>query len=1540
LKRLAALLVAVFLVAIGALAQDDASQSDNGFLLNQLENRLSAPGRQIRLSGVTGALSSRARIARITISDDRGAWLEIDNVELDWSRLALLRGRVAINRLSAERIAWLRRAETPPVSAADRLPKAEATPFSLPELPVSIQVSELRVGELSFAEEVLGRAARLSVTGALNLTRGTLQSNLEVRRLDEPGGELTLTAGFSNATRQLDVDLDLREPAGGLVASLLRIEGEPAIELSLAGSGPLDQVDLNFTLDANGDRLAAGVVALRSGAEGLGFDVDFNGTLSPLVPAPYRDFFAGESNVEVRGVSKATGGVRVEDLRVAGAVLDLRGNLETGTAGLTDLTLTGTLGDPAGPAITLPVPGARTRLNSAALHVNFGNAARWNGLVVLDRLEAADLAMEDVTLRLGGLAQNLEDPARRNVTVNVEGLATGLYSSRPEVAQALGNRIDLFADVALPPDAPIAIRQLQLSGNGLAVFSTGQIDNLVYTGRNAIRVADLAIFAGIANRPLTGAIDLRANGSVAPLSGGFDLTFQGGTTDLVIGNPRVDPLLAGATTISGRAVRDESGIRTENLRIENPQLSFASNGQISSTRSDIGFEARLADLGLIDPRLGGALTATGRASGTGRPIDVSLQARIPSGRIEDRTLANARLGFDGQLSGSDVSGTVSGAGQLDGLVLSLGGDIAVEGESRRISGLDVRVGPNRLSGDLAQTGNAPATGRLTLAAPDISPLAAFALVQATGAVNADIRLDAAPVGQSVALDLEARDVVVGETRLGSLTADLDVTDALGRPLAHGTVKGRDLALAGVEIASLAAEATTIDQTRMRFTAESRLAIGTLADLSGELGRLEDGFSLELATLRLRHTDATATLTAPATITVRDGSVALTPLALDFGTGSLTAQGSVNERFDIDVAIRQLPLALANTIQPALGLAGTIDGTARVTGPRATPNVRFDVAANQVASAMTRGAGLPPLSLTARGTTSGSQLNLDASVAGGGGLAATARGAVPLGAGTLNVAVDLQSFPVALVDRLAGNRGLRGTVSGRGQVTGTLADPRVTFDLRGQGLTTTMLAQNAIPPINVTAAGNYHRQALTLTAAQATGAGGIDFTASGRVPFTGAGLDLRAQGTLPLAVINPLLEQRSAQASGLVRLNLTARGALTQPQLSGTLSLAGGTFVDPTFNLRLEDLTAEAAFEGNTIRFDTIRARVPAGGTIVGEGRITIDPAAGLPADFSMRLNDVRYTDGAFVTTRFSGNLAISGPLTGGALLSGRIDLGRTEVSIAEGLGGGARAVLEQVRHIAPSPPVALTIERATAGMQRTAATPSGESGIRLDVQINAPNQIFVRGRGLDVEVGGQVRVQGTTNNLQPIGQFELRRGRLVILAQRIEFDSGSVQLIGNLDPQLHFVASTRSQDATAIVTVTGRASAPEFVFSSEPPLPQDEVLARILFNRSTENLSAFQLAQLAGAAAELAGTGGPGLLSQLRSATGLDDLDIITQDDGRTALRAGKYLSENLYVDVETDTEGASRAAVNLEINDRVTARGSVGSDGNSTIGIFYERDY
>ena len=418
----------------------------------------------------------------------------------------------------------------------------------------------------------------------------------------------------------------------------------------------------------------------------------------------------------------------------------------------------------------------------------------------------------------------------------------------------------------------------------------------------------------------------------------------------------------------------------------------------------------------------------------------------------------------------------------------------------------------------------------------------------------------------------------------------------------------------------------------------------------------------------------------------------------------------------------------------------------------------------------------------------------------------------------------------------------------------------------------------MPPLAATAAGSYRGRALDLTAARVTGAGGLDLQGSGRIPFAGPGLDASVSGSLPLAIADTVLAARSAQATGTLRVTATARGSLASPQLGGTVTLAGGTLFDPQTNIRLSDISLDAGLEGNAAILHSFRARVVTGGNITAEGRVTLAP--GYPADLTARLNNVRYTDGVFVSTRLDGELAMRGPLVGGGgMLSGGIDLGRTEISIAEGLGPNVEQALNQIDHVDPSAGVLETLARARVG-ETTARGPSDRAGIGLDVRIRAPNQIFVRGRGLDVELGGELRVQGTTTDLQPVGQFDLRRGRLVVLGQRIEFDEGSLQLVGNLDPQIHFVARTTSGDVTAIVTVDGRVSAPQITFSSEPQLPQDEVLARVLFNSTTQNLSAFQLAQLAGAAAELAGGGsGPGILSQIRGATGLDDLDVITQDE-------------------------------------------------------------
>ena len=204
-------------------------------------------------------------------------------------------------------------------------------------------------------------------------------------------------------------------------------------------------------------------------------------------------------------------------------------------------------------------------------------------------------------------------------------------------------------------------------------------------------------------------------------------------------------------------------------------------------------------------------------------------------------------------------------------------------------------------------------------------------------------------------------------------------------------------------------------------------------------------------------------------------------------------------------------------------------------------------------------------------------------------------------------------------------------------------------------------------------------------------------------------------------------------------------------------------------------------------------------------------------------------------------------------------------------------------------------------------------------------------------MGGSLRLTGSTAALIADGAFEMRRGRLDIFTQRITFDRGIVTFAGDLDPLLDFVGTTRSADVTITVTVSGNASDPEVVFSSVPELPQDEVLAYLIFERSIGDLSPVQIARLADAAAQLSGGGG-GLLNSLRESTGLDDLDIVTDEEGGAALAAGRYINENIYLGVEQGAQ--TRVTIDLDITDDVKARAAVSPQGDSSLGIFFEREY
>ena len=71
-----------------------------------------------------------------------------------------------------------------------------------------------------------------------------------------------------------------------------------------------------------------------------------------------------------------------------------------------------------------------------------------------------------------------------------------------------------------------------------------------------------------------------------------------------------------------------------------------------------------------------------------------------------------------------------------------------------------------------------------------------------------------------------------------------------------------------------------------------------------------------------------------------------------------------------------------------------------------------------------------------------------------------------------------------------------------------------------------------------------------------------------------------------------------------------------------------------------------------------------------------------------------------------------------------------------------------------------------------------------------------------------------------------------------------------------------------------------------------------------------------------------------------EEVEIATGASGETELRFGRYLSETVYTDLQIDSGGNTEASVNIDLTPSVTARGSVESAGDSSIGVFFERDY
>ena len=448
-----------------------------------------------------------------------------------------------------------------------------------------------------------------------------------------------------------------------------------------------------------------------------------------------------------------------------------------------------------------------------------------------------------------------------------------------------------------------------------------------------------------------------------------------------------------------------------------------------------------------------------------------------------------------------------------------------------------------------------------------------------------------------------------------------------------------------------------------------------------------------------------------------------------------------------------------------------------------------------------------------------------------------------------------------------------------------------------------------------------------------GPGQVDGRLSGSLDAGLSTADLLLSGTGQAALANLFIAPRALD--GALRYDLRLKGPIAVSGLTGRVTLANGRLSDPSLGFALQGIEAMAELAGGKADV-ALTASLSSGGRLRADGKVGL--TSPYPGTLALNLDRARLTDPSLYESILSGALTITGGLAGGATVAGDLSVSEANLRVPESGLDGSGALLD-VAHLHEPADVRATRQRAGL-IGGTGQAGSAGGSYTLDLTISAPSRIFLRGRGIDAELGGTMHLSGSTDSVVPSGAFNLIRGRLEILGKRLELDKADLLLEGRLVPTLDIAASVAGDGVTSYVTLTGPADQPVVAFSSSPELPQEEVLAQILFGHGLANISALQAAQLAQAVAVLAGRSGESLIGKLRKGFGLDDLDLVTADDGTTALTVGKYLADNIYTEVEIDQTGQSQINLNLDLRPGVTVKGRVGADGETGFGLFIEQDY
>ena len=1099
----------------------------------------------------------------------------------------------------------------------------------------------------------------------------------------------------------------------------------------------------------------------------------------------------------------------------------------------------------------------------------------------------------------------------------------------PQIAAALSPNARIIANVAEDEGGVIRINQGALTTRDVSLTAKGQ-----YSQTDA--VADIELVAEAQSR-LADLVD-----GVDFASFGFDGSVKGPVDDLAI---KGDLTLMGLTTA---AVDVGSAVLDADVRLAGDQIDVTVAGEALSLRLDrltpdligtaklalsaqlAGDQATLANLSLTSVPL--TVSVSGDADLQTETADVTYQIAAPD-------LAPLAAAYDADAKGvAEMKGTLNGpfsaprlAGDAAFTGLAFGeerlgavslthdatfgatpkgtlnmvadgsrfGEITFDGafllDGDRLGLTDLiatGLGATIEGGVLVALDTTLATGAITIDAPDMSALTAAAQQDIAGALSGDIQLNVSDGAQNVTLDVALADLSAAGVAVQKATAKGALNDVLGE-------LGFDL---GLNFSGLSAGDATINTGRAAVSGkpEDMAVTASLGAITAD--------PASIAGVDVRAQIKNAPSGDPAievTLIARD--IAADPAALT--TTRLTTSGKLSAldlRLTSDGALTSGEIV---AVRSRARVDAVGDVTVRISELEASLDdivAKLDAPLTiEAANGVTRFQGID-LSLSSAVLTGGVALHsdgmtgdLNVEAANLAPLAALAGAPVEQGAAYIKAEFNTRrSNPSATVRMNANDLRFADVVADLGALT---LDAGVDWDGR-------------VAKVAADLSGPFGAPFLVRAAAPMRPSGGPVPTVptqgalSGSVDWTGQIQDIWALIPAPGHVL-----------SGEAKVALRLVGTIASPEVGGDVAISGGRYENLDIGAILVDLTATSQIEPSGAFVMDMTAGDGSGGDVkavveLNDGRI----------DANLVANGATLVRRDDATAAISLNISAAGPLDAPDI-SGDINIDRAEIRLVNANPPGV-ADIGPVRIKGEEPPE---------------PEPTSGEDIDLDIVITGPQDIFVRGRGLDSEWEIDLTISGTAADPRIVGAIQKRRGQLSLLGRDFDLERGKVQFSGGkgVDPRLDVLIQRDNDGIRGGIAVTGVASEPQINFVSRPALAEEEVLPRILFGRSRQSLSPSDALSLAVGVATLL-DGGGGASDSVRGAVGVDVLRVDSGEAG-PSVTVGSNVAEGVFVGVKQPIgSGAASVQVKVEVFDNVTIDSETGADVGTSIGLNWKKDF